>query len=128
MTVQSGIDEKKLLIVKVTLSNLGNRESRVTLDNDDLTLVPVAFSDGNASFQQPISLQSGRYSGTINRLPLNFVDIGAGESHEITFARLIENPGVYLIHFLALNDIIPPEQDVSVKGLVPYKYADGVDR
>jgi len=128
LTVQSGIDEKKLLIVKITLSNLGTKESRVILDNDALTLVPVAFSDGNPIFRKPISLLPGRYAGTINRIPLNFVDIGAGESHEITFAQQIENPGVYLIHFLALNDTIPPEQEVSITGVVPYKYAVGEDQ
>lgn len=127
--VQPGIDAKKILIVKVALSNRGNKETRVTLDNQALTLVPVTFNDGNPIFHKPISLRSGRCLGTIDRAILDFVDIGAGESHELTFAQQIENPGVYLIHFLAFNSTSPAEQSASFLGVeVPYRYSVGADQ
>src|ERR1700712_1303276 len=98
-TVQPLMDGQNLLQVKVTLSNVGNKESKVTFDNDALTLIPVAFADGRPLFQKPINLISGRYAGTLNRAPLRFVNVGAGESYEITFVQTLENPGIYLIHF-----------------------------
>ncbi|HEY9274614.1 hypothetical protein [Achromobacter sp.] len=126
-TVQPLMDGQNLLLVRVTLSNIGNRESRVTLDDNSLVLVPVAFTEGAPRYKAPISLQSGRYAGTSARIPLNFVDVGAGESYEITFVQKLENPGVYLIHFLALNGVIRPAKDQPTAGVVPYQYAVGVD-
>lgn len=127
-TVQPLVDGQNLLQVKVILSNLGNKESKVTLDDDALTLVPVAFADGKPLFQKPINLLSGRYGGTLNRAPLRFVNVGAGESYEITFVQNLENPGIYLIHFLALNGIDPPAEDFLIRGGVPYKYSVGADQ
>ncbi|PHM65717.1 hypothetical protein Xsto_01869 [Xenorhabdus stockiae] len=43
-TIQPIENGLNLLQVKVTLSNLGNKESNVILDDDALTLIPVAFS------------------------------------------------------------------------------------
>lgn len=127
-TVQTLMEGQNLLQVKVILSNLGNKESKVTLDDDALTLVPVTFADGKPLFQKPINLLSGRYAGTLNRAPLRFVNVGAGESYEITFVQSLENSGIYLIHFLALNGIDPPADDLLIKGGVPYKYSVGVDQ
>ena len=56
------------------------------------------------------------------------VSIGAGESYEITFVQKLENPGIYLIHFLALNGIDPSAEEYSVTGGLPYKYSVGVDQ
>lgn len=126
--IQKLTDGKNLLQVKVILSNLGNKESRVTLDDDALTLVPVAFAEGKPIYNKPINLHSGRYAGTLNRAPLRFVDVGAGESYEITFVQKLENPGIYLIHFLALNGINPPAEDLSITGGVPYQYSVGADQ
>ncbi|VVO01073.1 hypothetical protein PS718_02669 [Pseudomonas fluorescens] len=127
-TVQRLADGQKLLLVRVILSNLGNKESKVTLDNDALTLVPVTFAEGRPIYQKPTNLLSGRYPGTFNRAPLRFVNVGAGESYEITFVQKLENPGIYLIHFLALNGIDPPTEEFSVTGGLPYKYSVGVDQ
>ncbi|TCP75914.1 hypothetical protein EC849_107177 [Pseudomonas putida] len=90
-TVRPLMDGQTLLQVKVILFNIGNKESKVDLDDDSLMLVPVEFTDGKPFFQKPISLLSGRYSGTLNRAPLQFVNVGAGESYEITFVQTIEN-------------------------------------
>lgn len=106
-TVQPLMGGQNLLQVKVILSNLGNKESKVTLDDDALTLVPVVFNEGKPIYEKPINLISGRYAGTLSRTPLRFVNVGAGESYEITFVQGLENPGIYLIHFLALNGIDP---------------------
>ncbi|WP_165665505.1 hypothetical protein [Metapseudomonas otitidis] len=127
-TVQPLTDGQNLLQVKVTLSNLGNKESRVTLDDEALTLVPVTFAEGRPVFQEPINLHSGRYAGTLSRIPLRFVDVGAGESYELTFVQSVQNPGIYLIHFLALNGITPSAEDFSITGSIPYQYSVGVDQ
>ncbi|WP_409262814.1 hypothetical protein [Pseudomonas putida] len=127
-TVRPLMDGQTLLQVKVMLFNIGNKESKVDLDDDSLTLVPVEFTDGKPLFQKPISLLSGRYSGTLNRAPLQFVNVGAGESYEITFVQTIEKPGTYLIHFLALNGIDPSPGDLLITGGVPYKYSIGADQ
>lgn len=127
-TVQPLIDGQNLLQVKVILSNFGNKESKITLDDDALTLVPVAFVEGRPNYQKPINLLLGRYAGTLTRAPLRFVNVGAGESYEITFVHNLENPGIYLIHFLALNGIDPPVEDFVLTGGVPYQYSVGADQ
>ncbi|WP_024645083.1 hypothetical protein [Pseudomonas syringae] len=127
-TVQPLADGQNLLQIKVMLSNLGNKESKVSLDDDALTLVPVLFDEGKPIYGTPINLQSGRYAGTYNRVPLRFVNVGAGESYEITYVHNIENPGTYLIHFLALNGVNPSPEDIIATGGLPYKYSVGVDQ
>jgi len=127
-TVQPLMDGQQMLQIKVTLSNLGNKESKVALDKDALTLVPVVFNDGNPIYLEPINLFSGRYAGTRNRIPLGFVNIGAGEAYEITFVHNVEKPGIYLIHFLALNGIDPTAEEVLITGGLPYKYSVGADQ
>ncbi|ATA23020.1 hypothetical protein BIY26_11740 [Brenneria goodwinii] len=127
-TIQPLDNGQNLLQVKVILSNLGNKESKVTLDDDALTLVPIAFSDGKPIYQKSINLLSGRYAGTLTRIPLQFVNVGAGESYELTFVHSIENSGTYLIHFLALNGINPPNEDFSITGGIPYQYSVGADQ
>ena len=122
------MDGQNLLQVRVILSNLGNKESKVTLDDDALTLVPVVFNEGKPIYEKPINLLSGRYAGTLNRAPLRFVNVGAGESYEITFVQALEDPGIYLIHFLALNGIDPPAEDLLITGGVPYQYSVGADQ
>jgi hypothetical protein len=67
-TVQPLADGQNLLQIKVILSNLGNKESKVSLDDDALTLVPVLFDEGKPIYRTPINLQSGRYAGTITEL------------------------------------------------------------
>ncbi|OPB14128.1 hypothetical protein BFW91_08335 [Pseudomonas fluorescens] len=127
-TVQPLMEGQNLLQVKVILSNLGNKESKVTLDDDALTLVPVVFNGGKPIYERPINLLSGRYAGTFNRAPLRFVNVGAGESYEITFVQALEDPGIYLIHFLALNGIDPPAEDLLITGGIPYQYSVGADQ
>lgn len=127
-TVQPLMGEQSMLQVKVVLSNLGNKESKVILDDDALTLVPVVFNEGNPMYDKPINLLSGRYAGTLNRAPLRFVNVGAGESYEITFVQALETPGIYLIHFLALNGIDPTADDLLITGSVPYQYSVGADQ
>ncbi|SFX07527.1 hypothetical protein [Pseudomonas sp. NFACC36] len=127
-TIQPLTGGENLLQVRVILSNLGNKESKVILDDDSLTLVPVAFADGKPLYQKPIGLVSGRYSGSLNRAPLKFVDIGENESYEITFVHHLEHPGVYLIHFLALNGTAPSSEDLLIKSGIPYKYSVGADQ
>ncbi|MCH4289169.1 hypothetical protein [Enterobacter kobei] len=117
----------KLLEIKIILSNQGNKQSRVTLDDDSLSLIPVEFSNGKPLFQEPINLHSGRYAGNVKRIPLNFVDIGAGENYEFTFIYNIDSTGVYLIHFLALNGTIPSEKELSKIDGIPFKYSIGAD-
>ncbi|MER3149951.1 hypothetical protein ABUJ22_01555 [Salmonella enterica subsp. enterica serovar Larochelle] len=116
-----------LLQVKVALSNLGTKESRVTLDDNSLALIPVEFSEGKPVFQQPINLLSSRYAGNLHRIPLQFVDIGAGETYEFTFVHSINATGTYLIHFLALNDMAPSEDKVTTYHGIPYRYSVGAD-
>ncbi|CDH23554.1 hypothetical protein [Xenorhabdus bovienii] len=127
-TIQPIENGLNLLQVKVTLSNLGNKESNVILDDDALTLIPVAFSEGKPIYQKPINLLSGRYAGTLSRIPLQFVNIGAGESYELTFVHSLKNPGTFLIHFLALNGITPSEKEFSFTKGIPYQYAVGADQ
>lgn len=127
-TVKKLPDGWNLVVVQVTLSNLGNKESRVTLDEHALALVPVIFEEGKPTYQSSISLQSGRYAGSLARTPLNFVDVGAGEIHEFTFVQKIENPGVYLVHFLALNGENLPMETFHISDAPPYRYAVGVDQ
>ncbi|MEE4624669.1 hypothetical protein V2L00_13255 [Pseudomonas alliivorans] len=127
-TVQPLADGQNLLQVKVILSNLGNKESNVSLDDNALTLVPVSFDKGKPIYRKPINLQSGRYAGTYGRTPLSFVNVGAGESYEITYVQSVEGTGIYLIHFLALNGITPSNDDVVAAGGLPYKYSVGVDQ
>ncbi|EOL8987615.1 hypothetical protein ACM92P_002136 [Cronobacter dublinensis] len=116
-----------ILVVKVTLSNLGTKESRVTFDDDSLALIPVELSHGKPVFEEPINLLSGRYTGNLHRLPLPFVDIGAGETYEFTFAHGIKKTGTYLIHFLALNGIAPSQEVISATNGLHYKYSVGAD-
>ncbi|EGM4267787.1 hypothetical protein IRT11_002919 [Salmonella enterica] len=116
-----------LLQVKVSLSNLGTKESRVTLDDNSLALIPVEFSEGKPIFQKPINILSSRYAGNLHRIPLQFVDIGAGESYELTFVHDINTTGTYLIHFLALNGITPSKDELSTTYGIPYKYSVGAD-
>ncbi|WAI81016.1 MULTISPECIES: hypothetical protein [Achromobacter] len=127
-TVQKLMEGGNLVAIKVTLFNLGNQESRVTLDEHSLVLVPVVFVEGKPNYQSSTTLQSGRYAGSLARIPLNFVDVGAGESHEITFVQKIEKPGVYLIHFLALNGVNPPAEVFSNADVPLYRYAVGADK
>lgn len=117
----------RLLVVKATLSNLGNKDGKLTLDHDAITLVPVIFSNGRPIFQKPVSLLSGRYAGTLSRVPLQFIEIGSGEAYELTFAHVIQHPGTYLIHFLALNDTIPSLENTLAAG-IPYRYSVGADQ
>ena len=49
-------------------------------------------------------------------------------SYEITFVQCFENPGIYLIHLLALNGVGPPAEELLIKGGAPYKYSVGVDQ
>ena len=126
--VQPLMEGQNLLQVKVVLSNLGNKDRKVILDDDALTLVPVTFAAGKPIYQKPINLLSGRYAGTLNRAPLRFVNVGAGESYEITFVHNLDKPGIYLIHFLALNGIDPSPEDLLITGGVPYQYSVGADR
>lgn len=116
-----------LLTVKITLSNLGTKESRVTLDDNSLALIPVDFSTGKPVFHEPINIVSSRYAGNLHRVPLQFVDIGAGENYEFTFAYGMNTKGTYLIHFLALNGTTPSEGEVSSTYGIPYKYSVGAD-
>ncbi|EOC1351429.1 hypothetical protein ACTV70_002874 [Cronobacter dublinensis] len=116
-----------ILVVKVTLSNLGNKESRVTFDDNSLALIPVELSHGKPVFEESINLLSGRYTGNLHRLPLPFVDIGAGETYEFTFAHGINKTGTYLIHFLALNGIAPSQEVISATNGLHYKYSVGAD-
>ncbi|MFP1879419.1 hypothetical protein [Lonsdalea quercina] len=127
-TVQSIDNGFNLLQVKVVLSNFGNKESRVILDDAALTLVPVNFFEGNPVYQKPISLVSGRYIGTLHRLILPFVDIGSGESYELTFVHSFKESGTFLIHFLALNGTSPNGEKSSVAEVIPYQYSVGADR
>ncbi|HCD5425975.1 TPA: hypothetical protein OMS29_003429 [Klebsiella aerogenes] len=117
-----------LLQVKVTLSNPGNLEGKVLLDDSALTLVSVNFSGGDPVYHSPVSLMTGRYTGTLQRLVLPFVNIGAGESYELTFIHRINTPGTYLIRFLALNDTADQEKQHSVSDLPPYQYSVGADQ
>lgn len=126
-TVLPLADGERLIQIGVTLSNLGNIQSKVTLDDNSLTLVPVVFDHGRPTYRKPINLLPGRYAGTFNRAPLGFVNVGAGESYELTFVHKLESPGTYLIHFLALNGIDPPAEDFLVKSGVSYNYAVGAD-
>lgn len=125
--VENGDNGLILLQVKVTLSNLGTKESRVTLDDNSLALIPVEFSHGKPVFQEPINILSSRYAGNLHRVPLQFVDIGAGENYELTFVHGINTTGTYLIHFLALNGTTPPEGELSASYGIPYKYSVGAD-
>ena len=127
-TIQPLTDGQSLLQIKVILSNLGNEESKVTLDDDALRLIPVTFSEGTPIYQKPISLISGRYTGNLNRIPLRFVNVGAGETYEVTFVHNLDKAGVYLIHFLALNGVEPSANDLLVTGGIPYKYSVGADQ
>lgn len=120
--------DNSLLQVKVTLSNPGNLEGKVLLDDVALTLVPVSFSGGDPVYQSPVSLMSGRYAGPLQRLVLPFVNIGAGENYELTFIHRINTPGTYLIRFLALNDTAGQEKQHSVSDLPPYRYSVGADQ
>lgn len=126
--VQPTENDLNLLQIKVILFNLGNKPSRVSLDENTLTLIPVTFTEGKPIFQKPINLLSGRYMGTLSRVPLQFVDIGAGESYEFTFVHSLKDPGTYLIHFLALNSTDPSKKDLSLTGNIPYQYAVGADQ
>ncbi|MDH0729228.1 hypothetical protein N5F23_24945 [Pseudomonas sichuanensis] len=127
-TVRPFAGDRNLLEVKITLSNSGNKASKVLLDENALTLVPVEFVNGEPRYQPPINLISGRYVGNLARIPLRFVNVGPGETYEITFVHNIKNPGVYLIHFLALNGIEPSEEERSAAGGLPYKYSVGADQ
>lgn len=118
---------KHLLKIVVTLSNLGERESRVTLDDQSVSIVPVAFDDGIPEFQSPINLANGRYTGTVNRLALDWIDIGSGESYELTYAYLLSEAGTYLVHFLSHNGSSPEKGEAGVFAL-PYKYSVGADK
>lgn len=126
--VQPLADGQSLLRISVILSNLGNKESKISLDENALTLVPVLFVEGKPIYRKPINLQSGRYFGTYNRSPLSFVTVGAGESYEITYVQSIDSPGVYLVHFLALNGLEPSPEDVLATGGLQYKYSVGADQ
>ena len=126
-SIQPAMDGRNLLQVKVILANLGNKEGRVILDHEALVLVPVTFVEGKPIYEKPIDLRLGRYGGTPGRVPLDFVNIGAGESYEITFVQSLENPGVYLIHFLALHDMATQDGYVDGIGVIPYRYAVGAD-
>lgn len=125
--VKKGTNGLVLLTVKITLSNLGTKESRITLDDNSLALIPVDFSAGKPVFQEPINIISSRYAGNLHRVPLQFVDIGAGENYELTYAYGMNTKGTYLIHFLALNGTKPPEGDLLIAHGIPYKYSVGAD-
>lgn len=127
-TIQPISNGLNFLQVKVILSNLGNKESKVSLDDSALTLVPVTFDGGSPIYQKPINLLPGRYAGTPNRAPLRFVNVGAGESYEITFVQALEKPGIYLIHFLALNGIDPPAEDFLATKGIRFQYSVGADQ
>jgi len=115
-------DSKKLLKVVITLSNSGDQESRVSLDEQSISLVPVGFEDGSPRFLAPKNLADGRYNGTLNRMALDWVDIGSGESYELTYVHLISHPGTYLVHFLSHNGL-------ELKGSsLPIKYTVGADK
>ena len=115
-------NSEKLLKVVVTLSNSGDQESRVSLDDQSISIVPVVFEGGSPRFLAPTNLADGRYNGTLDRLALDWIDIGSGESYELTYVHLISHPGTYLVHFLSHNGLEPKV------GLLPIKYSVGADK
>lgn len=127
-TVESLIDGQHMLQIKVTISNFGNIESKVDFDDNALTLIPVVFSEGKPAYRKPVNLITGRYAGTLNRAPLDFVNVGAGETYEFTFVHTLETPGIYLIHFLALNGTAPTAEETRIMGGLPHKYSIGADQ
>lgn len=120
-------DGQYLLQVNVILSNHGNRETRVDLDNESLSLVPVIFNDGHPSFQNPVNLSTGRYPGSPHRVALNWIDIGASETYSLSYVHTLRTPGTYLIHFMSLNGSEPQARTDHFTSL-PIKYAVGADK
>lgn len=104
IVTEKAIDQKNIVNIKIILTNTGNKESRVILDNESLTLVPVSFEKGVPVYHQPINLINSRYRGPAKRFIMNWIDIGAGESYTLNFVQLVDQPGTYLVHFLALYD------------------------
>ncbi|HDW8577521.1 TPA: hypothetical protein RM991_000469 [Escherichia coli] len=127
-TVQPIENGFNLLQIKVVLSNLGSKESKIPLDDAALTLVPVDFSEGTPVYQKPISLMSGRYTGTLHRQVLPFINIGAGESYELTFVHSLKKSGTFLIHFLALNGTSPSGDESFLTEALPYQDSVGADQ
>lgn len=86
--------------VKVNLSNQGTTEARVSLDDHALTLTPFMYSKGMPVFGHEIPLGSTRFSGTYRRVE-DWIAIGVNESYELSYTFQIDEPGNYLLRFLA---------------------------
>ncbi|MBS0904162.1 hypothetical protein JK229_03370 [Pantoea dispersa] len=123
---EKNVNQDQIIKIKVVLTNSGNKESRIQLDNESLTLVPVSFNKGEPVYNEPINLINGRYRGAAKRYIMNWIDIGAGESYTLNFVHSINQSGTYLVHFLAFNDTQPNNK--LKNDIFSFQYAVGEDK
>lgn len=85
---------------RVELSNQGTDAQRVILDNGALSVSGIVFMDSMPQFIGEIPMGSTRFEGVLRQVG-KFVDIGAGETYDISYIFRLRSPGTYLVRFLA---------------------------
>lgn len=85
---------------RVTISNQGTQVARVILNNSALSLVEVEFEEGWPRFVAERSIGDTRYRG-VSKVVHDYIDVGAGESYEVSYIFQVHKSGHYLVRFLA---------------------------
>lgn len=86
--------------VRVELSNQGTDVQRVILDNGALSVTAVIFQGGAPLFIGEVPMGSTRFKGVLRQVG-DFIDVGAGETYDISYIFQLNSPGTYLVRFLA---------------------------
>ncbi|WP_347929183.1 hypothetical protein [Pseudomonas helvetica] len=102
-TVSPKSDAPSTVQVRVELSNQGTAASRVILDNFALSVTGIAFKEGIPLYLTEVPVGSTRFKGNFRQVG-DFIDIGAGETYDISYIFQLSAPGTYLIRFLANMD------------------------
>lgn len=114
--------------VRVELSNLGSEAQRVFLDDGALSVIKIEFKDGLPQYQSERTVGKTRYKGQLRQIQ-NYLDLGAGETYELSFIFQIEDAGTYLVRFLAVMNS-PYLEKYKNKVAMPagYDYSTGEDQ
>jgi hypothetical protein len=102
-TVSPKSDAPSTVQVRVELSNQGTAASRVILDSFALSVTGIAFKEGTPRYLTEVPVGGTRFKGNFRQVG-DFIDIGAGETYDISYIFQLSAPGTYLIRFLANMD------------------------
>lgn len=112
--------------VLVELSNQGTEAQRVILDNGALSIAGIVFFGSVPQFIGEIPMGVTRFKGVMRQVG-DFIDIGAGETYDISYIFRLKSPGTYLVRFLAKMEspyLEEYKQKVGTPALQNYSVGD----